>query len=1045
MTCRKYKLLFFSLAIASLFILAPDINAGQASILSTSQTKNTLVKGTVKDASGEPLIGVSVSVKGKSGIGTITDINGNFSIQCDANDTLVFSYIGYATLEFPVNGKSSLSISMKEDTKVLDEVIVVGYGTTTRKSAVGAVDQVKADMIENRPVANMTQALQGAAPNVIIQQRNHNPNDNKTNFNIRGISTLNDNSPLFVIDGLVADGESFNKLNPMDIENISILKDAGTAAIYGSRSSNGVVVVTTKKGKKNQRPVVRLSGMIGWENPDILFSPVAGYQNATLRNLAETNAGNAPKYTPDQIRDLAAHQNEESWFFDQIMRTAMQQNYNLSVSGGSEHSTYMISMGYYDQESNYVGNDSFGVQRYNFRTSLSTELGRFKLTGILAYARNNSVSTTGGSLEVDAARTPTYYYYKMKSADGRYLLNDILSEFNPLGQLEAGGRNKYRNNYINTNVSAEMKIIDGLKLKGVFGADIMNDTRFTRNHAVAYYSSEEATEPRPIKKENNKTSNWNSNAYLINTQLLLDYNKTFGKHTVNGLVGLTNESYTQSSNEIEKKYVDPDLGIATDETTSEPGNITGKTSVDDSNRTSITSFLGRAGYSYADRYYAEFSFRYDGASKFHKDYRWGFFPSVSLGWRPTEESFMEFYKEKIGDLKLRASYGILGSQAIGTYDRFTVYDVYDNSYAYNNKTVSGAGFKLGLENLTWEKTQTFNIGVDASFLQNSLTVTFDYFHKRTNDILMKPLISSVFGTEMPMANIGKMQNQGWDLSVNYRLKTGAFTHNFNFNLGDSWNKVLEFPGDEQITQVEELSRIIRVGVPLNSYYGYKMAGFFQSYDEIEASAIPVGAKVQPGDIKFVDRNDDGIIDSKDKFILGNAFPRYTFGFTYGLNWKGIDFSMFWQGVGKRDMMLRGEFIEPYHANYSYTIYKHQLDFWTPTNTEARWPRLAAPGSDSNRNNYGNGNGSDLFLLDGKYLRLKNLTIGYTLPKEWTKHLGMQKARLYINGQNLLTFSNNSFIDPESSEFDSKMSTCGANCGRSYPTLGYFGFGVYIEF
>lgn len=1045
MTCRKYKLLFFSLAIASLFILAPDINAGQASILNTSQTKNTLVKGTVKDVSGEPLIGVSVSVKGKSGIGTITDINGNFSIQCDANDALVFSYIGYATLEFPVNGKSSLSISMKEDTKVLDEVIVVGYGTTTRKSAVGAVDQVKADMIENRPVANMTQALQGAAPNVIIQQRNHNPNDNKTNFNIRGISTLNDNSPLFVIDGLVADGESFNKLNPMDIENISILKDAGTAAIYGSRSSNGVVVVTTKKGKKNQRPVVRLSGMIGWENPDILFSPVAGYQNATLRNLAETNAGNAPKYTPDQIRDLAAHQNEESWFFDQIMRTAMQQNYNLSVSGGSEHSTYMISMGYYDQESNYVGNDSFGVQRYNFRTSLSTELGRFKLTGILAYARNNSVSTTGGSLEVDAARTPTYYYYKMKSADGRYLLNDILSEFNPLGQLEAGGRNKYRNNYINTNVSAEMKIIDGLKLKGVFGADIMNDTRFTRNHAVAYYSSEEATEPRPIKKENNKTSNWNSNAYLINTQLLLDYNKTFGKHTVNGLVGLTNESYTQSSNEIEKKYVDPDLGIATDETTSEPGNITGKTSVDDSNRTSITSFFGRAGYSYADRYYAEFSFRYDGASKFHKDYRWGFFPSVSLGWRPTEESFMEFYKEKIGDLKLRASYGILGSQAIGTYDRFTVYDVYDNSYAYNNKTVSGAGFKLGLENLTWEKTQTFNIGVDASFLQNSLTVTFDYFHKRTNDILMKPLISSVFGTEMPMANIGKMQNQGWDLSVNYRLKTGAFTHNFNFNLGDSWNKVLEFPGDEQITQVEELSRIIRVGVPLNSYYGYKMAGFFQSYDEIEASAIPVGAKVQPGDIKFVDRNDDGIIDSKDKFILGNAFPRYTFGFTYGLNWKGIDFSMFWQGVGKRDMMLRGELIEPYHANYSYTIYKHQLDFWTPTNTEARWPRLAAPGSDSNRNNYGNGNGSDLFLLDGKYLRLKNLTIGYTLPKEWTKHLGMQKARLYINGQNLLTFSNNSFIDPESSEFDSKMSTSGANSGRSYPTLRYFGFGIDIEF
>ena len=1045
MTYRKYKFLFFSLALIASLLQAPDIYADQASTMSSFQTKNTIVKGTIKDSSGEPLIGVSVSVKGKSGMGTITNFEGGFSIQCEAKDILVFSYIGYASQEIPLNGKTSLSIVMKEDTKVLDEVIVVGYGTTTRKSAVGAVDQVKSDMIENRPVANMTQALQGAAPNVVIQQRNHNPNDNQTNFNIRGISTLNDNSPLFVIDGLVSDGGSFNKLNPMDIENISILKDAGTAAIYGSRSSNGVVVVTTKKGKKSQRPVIRLSGMVGWESPDILFSPVAGYQNATLRNLAETNVGNAPKYTPEQIRDLAAHQSEESWFYDQIMRTALQQNYNLSVSGGSENTTYMISMGYYNQESNYVGNKNFGIQRYNFRTNISTELGRFKLTGILAYVRNNSVSTTGGSLEVDAARVPTYYYYKMKSDDQRYLLNDILSEFNPLGQLEKGGTNKYRNNYINTNISAEMKIIDGLKVKGVFGADIMNDTRFTRNYGVAYYVGEEATESRPVKGSDFKSSNWNNNAYLINTQLLLDYNKDFGKHTVSGLIGLTNESYTQSANEIEKKYVDPDLGIGTDLTTSEPGNITGKTSVDDSNRTSITSLLGRAGYSYADKYYAEFSFRRDGASKFHKDYRWGFFPSASLGWRPTEEAFMSFYKEKVGDLKIRASYGILGSQAIGTYDRFTVYELYNNSYAYNNQTVSGAGFKLGLENLTWEKTKTFNVGIDASFLNNSLTFTFDYFHKRTNDILMKPIISSDFGTEMPMANIGKMENQGWDLSLNYRLKTGAFQHNFNINLGDSWNKVLKFPGDEQINQVEELSRIIRVGVPLNSYYGYKMDGFFQSYDEIEASAIPVGAKVQPGDVKFVDRNNDGVIDSKDKFVLGNAFPRYTFGFTYNVNWKGFDFSMFWQGVGKRDMMLRGELIEPFHANYSYNIYKHQLDYWTPSHTDARWPRLAAPGSDSDKNNYGNGNGSDLFLLDGKYLRLKNLSIGYTLPQTWTKQVGIQKARLYVNGQNLLTFSNNSFIDPESSEFDSRMSTSGANSGRSYPTLRYFGFGVDVEF
>ena len=497
------------------------------------------IRGNVKDVNGEPLIGVSISVKGRSGQGTVTDIDGNFTLQCEKGNVLSFSYIGYKTTEVKVGNKSDLMITLQEDTEQLEEVIVVGYGTTTRKSAVGSVSQVKSEAITKRPVANVTQALQGAAPGVIVQQTSYNPNDNKTNFNIRGISTLNDNSPLIVIDGIVSDGGSFNKLNPNDIENISVLKDAGTAAIYGSRSANGVIVVTTKSGKKNEKPTVRLNGSVGWQNPDILFSPVAGYQNATLTNLANTNVGNDPKFTPEQIRDLAAHQSEESWFYDQIMRTALQQNYNLSVSGGSANTTYMVSMGYFDQESNYVGNKNFGVERYNFRTNINTEVGRFKLNAILAYTRNNSISTTGSSLEIDAERVPTYYYYKMKSADGRYLLNDILSEFNPLGALEAGGFNKYRNNYLNANVSAEMKIIDGLSLKGVLGADVINDTRFTRNNAVEYYASEDATTPRPVNLANNKTSNWNSDAYLINTQLLLNYNKTFGKHTVNGLFGVT--------------------------------------------------------------------------------------------------------------------------------------------------------------------------------------------------------------------------------------------------------------------------------------------------------------------------------------------------------------------------------------------------------------------------------------------------------------------------------------------------------------------------
>lgn len=1040
----RYKSCLVALTLMMLPMSAPLAQAESSIAIKIQQNKIT-VKGSVKDKEGETLIGVRIVVKGNESVGTITDIDGNYTIQCSSGDTLVFSYLGYQTREIAINGQKQINVVLSEDTQLLDEVIVIGYGTTTRKSAVGAVDQVKSSMLEDRPVSTITDALQGAAPNVVIQQRSNNPNDRKTNFNIRGISTVNDNSPLFVIDGLVVDGGSFDKLNPNDIESISILKDAGSAAIYGSRSSNGVVLVTTKKGRKNQKTTVRLNGMMGWQNPDILFTPLKGYQNATLRNLAATNAGETPLFTPDQIRDLHAHESEESWFMDQIFRTALQQNYNISVSGGGDMTTFMVSMGYFDQGSNYVGNNDYGVQRYSFRTNITTEVGRLKLNAILAYTRNNSLSTTGGNLEVDAARVPTYYYYKMKSADGRYLLNDVLTEYTPLGALEAGGYNKYRNNYLNANVNAELKLYEGLKLRGVLGADVISDMRSTRHLGVPYYLNEESTEPRPVRDTEFRTSNWNYDAYLLNTQLLLDYTNTFGDHNVSGLFGITNESYTGSGNEIKKKAVDPDLGIGTDLTNSTAGNISGNTFVDGSNRTSLTSLLGRAGYSYADRYYAEFSFRYDASSKFHKDFRWGFFPSLSLGWRISEEDFMQSYKERVGDLKLRTSYGILGNQSIGTYDRFTVYELYKDSYAYNNQTVSGTGFRLGKDDLTWEKTNTFNIGIDGTFLNNALTLTVDYFYKLTNDILMKPIVPDVFGTDMAMDNIGEMENQGWDLSLNYRLTTGAVNHNFNFNIGDSWNKVLKFPGEERISQIEELSRLTRVGCPLESYYGYKMDGFFQSYEEIEVSAIPVGGKVQPGDVKFVDRNEDGVIDSKDRFILGNAFPRLTFGFTYSLEWNGLDFSMFWQGVGKRDMMLRGELIEPFHSNYSYNIYKHQLDFWTPTHTNARWPRLTAPGSSSNRNNYGSGQGSDLFLLDGKYIRLKNIQLGYTLPKEWSNKMGMEKTRLYINGQNLLTFSNNSFIDPESSEFDSRMGNSGANSGRNYPTLRYYGFGLDIEF
>ena len=470
--------------------------------LGLQQSAKRHVTGSVVDANGEPIIGATIKVVGSANLGVITDVDGKFKIEAPVNATLSVSYIGYTDQQIRLQGKQTLKITMKEDQQSLNEVVVIGYGTTTRRSVTGAVDQVRSDMLEDKPVANVTQALQGAAPNLIIQRKSYNPNGENNNINIRGISTLNSNSPLIVIDGLVMNDGALNDINPSDIENISILKDAGSAAIYGSRSSNGVILVTTKKGRLNEPTRIKLSTSVGWEDPDILFSAVAGYQNATLKNIALMNNGSNPEFTPEQIRDLYEHRSEEQWFLPQIFRTALQQKHNLSVSGGSQKSTYMVSLGYYDQESNYVGNKNYGIQRYNLRTNITTELGPVKLGASLAYTRNNSLSTSGSSLEIDAERTPPYYYNKMKE-NGKYLLNSVLSEYNPLGSLEAGGTNKYRNNDLVINLNAEVRLFDGLKLRGVFGADVAGQHRYTRTRPVYYYNTPDDEKPAHIQNEKN--------------------------------------------------------------------------------------------------------------------------------------------------------------------------------------------------------------------------------------------------------------------------------------------------------------------------------------------------------------------------------------------------------------------------------------------------------------------------------------------------------------------------------------------------------------
>lgn len=1029
----KGLILFLAL---SFWIFAPDNLIAQ-----TDQTIQAA--GKVLDTAGEPIIGGSVVQKGTAN-GTITDVDGNFRLEVPAGAVIEIQYLGYITQELVITGNKPLSVVLKEDVQKLEEVVVIGYGTRQRKSILGAVDQISSTAIESRPVSNTMQALQGASANLIIQQRSMNPNDNSMNLNIRGVNTTGDNSPLIVIDGLISETGTLNNLNPADIENVSVLKDAGSAAIYGSRSANGVILITTKKGSKNGKPVVRFNTMAGYEDPHVLFTPVKGYENALLRNQAAINAGNALLYTPERIRDLQAHQDEESWWLNEILQKGLQQSYNMSISGGNEATTYLVSAGYFNQESNFVGN--FGLERYNFRTNLSTEYGRFKLTSLMAYNRNIQRTVAGGTgnIIIDSSRIPAYYDYKIKE-DGKYFINDVDTELNPLAHLEQGGHeNKDEDNLLGS-LDLSFKIFDGLKAKGLLGIDLTQHHRYRRYLEVPLYSLSNLEEPARTMNSSRQTDDYNQKRYRLSTQFMLDFDRTFNKvHQVTALLGASNESYTKEENFIGWKYTDPDLGLpTTDDAEIDPSS---STTNDGTTKSSITSVFARLGYDYLDKYYAEASFRYDGSSKFHQNNRWGFFPSVSAGWRISSEDFMNTYSNNIGDLKVRGSYGVLGNQSVNEYAFYTTYQMYANTYGFNNASFPGTGYTYGNEFLTWEKAANFNIGVDASFLKNKLFVSLDYFNKRTSNILMDMVVPSVFGSSAPMQNKGIMDNRGWEATITYQGKTGDFQHNVSFNIADSKNKLIDYGGKERLDSNDQMTKLVREGEALGSYYGWKTDGLFQNYDEIANSALPLGLTVQPGDVKYVDVNGDEVIDDKDRVILGNAFPRYTYGLNYNLSWKGFDLGFIIQGVGKRSMFLRGELLEPFHAGYSQVIYQHQLDFWTPLNPDAQYPRLAAPGSSSNTNNYGRG--SDIYLLDASYLRLKNLQIGYTLPKEITAKAGIQKLRISLNAQNLLTLTKNSFIDPESSEFGSNMGgleRVGANSGRNYPTLVYYGFGLDLEF
>lgn len=972
-----------------------------------AQSNTITVKGKVM-ADGEPVIGATVLVKGVS-TGTATDMDGNFTLNVAPKAILLVSSIGYETQEVPVNGRNSVTVVLRSDVVALQDVVVVGYGVQKKVNLTGAVSSLSTDELEGKPISNVLEAMQGTTPGLIIQQGSSTPGS-VPSINIRGLNTMNNNDPLVIIDGIEG---SLANLNPSDIEQISILKDASSTAIYGSRASNGVVLVTTKKGKSG-KVEISYDFMYGVQQPTSLPKIADSWIYAELYNEAAVNSGRNAKFTPEQIAQFRNGGPNVNWVKELYNRNSPQSSHSVSMTGGNDQMSYMASLGYMDQSSMFKGPD-YGYKRYNARLNVSHKVtNNFTLNLTSQFTRNDikeHAYWTEWIIE-QANRMPPIY--PIINEDGSYNY-PAGSNANGLQRLQDGGYRQNVNDELLGTIQAEWEVYKGLKLIGNAGGRVWNNNLHENRKAFEGTGDSE-----------NKLTEQFYRSKNITTNLMVTYNTKIGKHSIGGLLGYAYEGFSDKQFSTSRLTEDSKYDIFV-------GNLSGD-KVSNSGSAgdwAIYSGFARATYNYDEKYLVEFNIRNDYSSYFAKGNRSGIFPSFSGGWRISEEKFWSVLKPYIPSLKIRGSWGLVGNNRIGAYQYMQTVSV-TNGISFGDKLAETAAFASANPDLKWETTRMANIGFELSLLNNDLNITFDCFNNRTKDILVNLPVPGLFGNGAPIQNAGEVETRGWELSVNYRLKTGPVVHNFSGNISDSFNEVIDTRGTE-IIGGSDVQTIIREGYPLYSYYAYRSDGFFQNEEECKTGPHLEGITPKPGDIRYLDKNGDGLIKpDDDRFIVGNDFPRYTFGFTYGLEYKGFDFSMMWQGVGKRNKWMRGEAVEAFHNNNEGPVMDFHMDRWTPNNPGATYPRLTMGAESAN-----NAAKSDFWIQDAKYLRLKNAQIGYTFPQQWMKKLCIQNLRIFASVQNPLTFTKmKGGWDPEYT---------GDGSGRSYPVARVYSFGLNVKF
>lgn len=982
-----------------------------------SPSKTKRVSGTVKSASGESIIGANVKVTGTT-IGCITDIDGNFTLEVPENAKLTVSYIGFQTQEVAIGGKSSVNIVLKEDTEMLEEVVVVGYGTQKKVNLTGAVETVSSKRIADKPVTSIVSALTGEAAGVTITQNSGQPGPNQGTVRIRGIGTWGDASPLVLVDGV---SMSLNDVIPSDVESVSVLKDAASAAIYGSRAANGVILITTKKGKEGKLSF-NYSGNIGLQYATRVPESATSWQYAELYNQMMANEGKSSSLFPqDRIDRMKAGgdpdklEGNTDWYKELLKSGAFQHNHQISVSGGSKKMSYMISAGYSDQQGIIP---TTNYERYNLRANTTSQFTSWlKMDINMSYLNSMKEESAAGAAEAYRRTMRALPYMPVKYSDGTWSYQT--AAINPLRYVSDDyGKYSQHNDCMTLLISPEITPVKGLLIKGVFGYESNIYKGKTFNKTVEYGSFAPAGQSGVVDVSRNKqTDRWDQYRNLT-ANATATYDVTLGKHDLTAMVGGSLETfkfaYTQASRMDfpNNDFEEINAGDAT--TASAEGGST---------YSALASLFGRVNYAYANRYLVEFTARYDGSSKFARGHRWGFFPAVSAGWRISEEAFFEPLKETMQNLKLRLSWGNLGNQNISNYQYVSTIGT-GGSYLFEGTPIIGyTEARMGNELITWESSKNLDFGIDFSLFDNRLQASFDWYKRTTSDILLQLATPSTLGISAPVQNAGEMENKGWELTLNWHSTIGKdFQYNVGFNLSDVRNKVTDLKGYKSPTT--DLTAKIE-GETLNAIYGWETLGICEDqemYDKYAKVMQTYNNNWGIGDIIIKDRDNNGRIDAYDKTVIGNSIPRFTFGLNLGFTYKNFDFSSFFQGVGKADGYVTYEAIQPMGINSARR--DHYEDSFDPANPRSGcyYPRIL-----SSDYNYGN---MSHWVQNAAYVRLKNLQIGYTFNIK-----NINKLRVYLSGQNLFTITSFRTWDPETA----------VGARGMYPHVAVYSMGVNLNF